>query len=306
MRIFFIILGFVYSTGLEFLSAQRLLTQIGPDTIRIGEHIKIQFDLTDPGNFTVLFPSSKLLCKSPLEEVSPPDIDTLFDDQTSHIRFKLTVTIFDSGFYSIPSVPIYLLSKQGDTTILYTDSSEVWVKTVPVDTAEAFKDIKGPLGPPFDWMEYLPYMIAGLLVLALIILGIWGYKYFKSRQKTLPEERISPAEAALQALNKLENEKLWEQGKDKLYYSHLTDILRRFFNEQLGFEAQDMVSEEILSTLAMKGIDVSWLNRLKQLFYWADMAKFAKAQLKVQDNKGALETAKNFVEQYLHQSKSTT
>ena len=51
---------------------------------------------------------------------------------------------------------------------------------------------------------------------------------------------------ALEKLEKLKEEKLWQQGKLKLYYSELSDITRQYIEQRFYINAMEQVTDEIM------------------------------------------------------------
>lgn len=279
--------------------AQSLTSSISSDTIRIGEPLELRYQLSFPQGSLVLPPSAQTICKEPFEALTSPATDTLSKPDHSALIYTLSVTSFDSGNYVIPAVSFQIF-RGADTLTIYSDSFHVSVLTVPVDTTEAFRDIKGPLAPPFDWRDLLPYLLAALLAALLTFSGIMLWRKYR-RKKTLKTTDIvlTPAEKALQALKNIRMEKLWLTADDKTYYSRLTDVLRIFFEEQFGFKAPEMVSSEIMDALRLQGTATEWMRRLEQLFIAADMAKFAKAKPSEAEKERALQAAEEYVRLYM-------
>ena len=82
----------------------------------------------------------------------------------------------------------------------------------------------------------------------------------------------------------------------KEYYTQLTDALRQYIKERFGFNAMEMTSTEILDRLRENG-DQSMLDELKELFYTADLVKFAKYSTLLNENDMNLVNAINFIDQ---------
>ena len=58
---------------------------------------------------------------------------------------------------------------------------------------------------------------------------------------------IRPAhEIALEELNKLDAEKIWQQGNFKSYHTSLTDIIRMFIEHRWQVNAMELTTDEIL------------------------------------------------------------
>lgn len=275
--------------------AQALLSSVSRDSIRLGERLEVRYEMSFPKGVQVIPPSTQAICRHPFEPLSPPSLDTLSEASRSVLVYALSITSFDSGSYVIPSA-FFQVYHGSDTLTFWTDSFTVRVLTVPVDTTQAFRDIKGPLEPPFDWRDVLPYLIGAALalLLAYTLIILWRRHRHKKAAR-VSEIVLTPAEKALQALHQIRMERLWQTTDDKTFYSRLTDVLRIFFEEQFGFQAPEMVSTEILDALRLKGQAAEWLRRLEQVFRAADMAKFAKGRPSDIEKEGALQTAEEYV-----------
>ncbi|MCS6981332.1 MAG: hypothetical protein N2110_05670 [Flavobacteriales bacterium] len=294
-----LIAGILLAPALIPSWSQTLRTLYSRDSILLGEQVLVTYELSIPGGIRVLLPSEKMICPEPLESVGSVDLDTSQREGNTLISLKLRITAFDSGSFAVPSVPFFLIDPKGDTAMLLSDSFKLHVNTVPVDTTLAFRDIKGPLEPPRDWREYLLYFLGLLCVLLLGGTAWWWYRRRKNRKRVVPEKVLTPAEQALQALETLAAEQLWQKGQEKLYYVRLTEILRTFFQAHFKFPAPEMVSEEILQALRMQGVEASFLQRFRELFTSADMTKFAKGRPLAAENEAAMTTALDFVKLYL-------
>ena len=63
----------------------------------------------------------------------------------------------------------------------------------------------------------------------------------------LLENKIPPYDLAIEKLNKIRQEKLWQQNRHKEYHSQLTDVLREYIDGQFMVPAPEMTSAEILA-----------------------------------------------------------
>lgn len=274
---------------------QVLFSAISRDTIRIGERLEVHFKISYPKGSLVAPPLVQALSRNPFEPLAPLSVDTVSEADRSIMIFTLPLTSFDSGSFVIPSVP-FRIFQGADTLTFWTDSFAVRVLTVPVDTTQAFRDIKGPLTPPWDWRDILPYLSGVVLaILAGLAAVVLWRRYRRKMPAPVPESVLTPAEKALQALQQIRVERLWLTADDKTYYSRLTDVLRLFFEEQFGFKAPEMVTGEIMDALRLRGEASDWLRKLEQVFRAADMAKFAKGRPSETEKEGALQTAEDYV-----------
>jgi hypothetical protein len=99
----------------------------------------------------------------------------------------------------------------------------------------------------------------------------------------------------------LHSERLWQEGKHKLYYSTLTDILRAYIAGVWGVGALEMTSDEILE--AMREVDIPQKQSmdLGDMLRSADLVKFAKAMPEAEENEAAYSAAWEFVNQTMPQ-----
>lgn len=102
---------------------------------------------------------------------------------------------------------------------------------------------------------------------------------------------------AANELDKLKAEKIWQQGREKEFYSKLTDILRRYIYEREGINAMEMTSGEILNNIRQISDVDSVYDNLKQILSTADLVKFAKYKPYPDENDLSMVNAYFFVNQ---------
>jgi len=101
---------------------------------------------------------------------------------------------------------------------------------------------------------------------------------------------------AIEALEKLRNEKLWQNNKHKQYYSGLSDILRTYLAGRFEVGAMEMTTDEIAD--ALREVDIEHKSKMDLLSVLrdADLVKFAKATPEASENELAYDKAFYFVE----------
>jgi hypothetical protein len=147
--------------------------------------------------------------------------------------------------------------------------------------------------------DYVTYGIIALILLALLVwLVVWLVRnYIRNRQSVVkPAPKLPPHVVAIKALEELEHRKLWQNGKHKLYYSTLTDILRLYIEGRWSIAALEMTTDEII--LALRDVEIVGDNRSKLIgiLRTADMVKFAKAIPAPEQNEQAFTHSYYFVE----------
>jgi len=254
--------------------------------ILIGQQTLIRLQVVQPKEAKVNFPNfsveDTLTAKVEIISISKPDTSKADNDRIL-IRQNYLITSFDSGSYVIPPFKFQLIDQD-----FQTNSLTLNVNNVQVNKEEGIKDIKPIYRPPFNWLLFLG--ITGLILLVLILIsgGIYFYIRWKENKPipifTEPEIIIPPHEIALQKLEKIKEEKIWQKGQDKLFYTQLTDVLREYFTERFDIQAMEMTSGEIISALQTDEEAKIILGKLKQILTTSDMVKFAKQQPTIEEN----------------------
>jgi hypothetical protein len=103
---------------------------------------------------------------------------------------------------------------------------------------------------------------------------------------------------ALSELDKIKQEKPWQQGRPKEYHTELTDILREYIERVYNVNSMEMTSEEILENLRNLRFEQknAYLG-LKQILQLADLVKFAKWNATPDEHELSLSNAYLFINQ---------
>ena len=153
--------------------------------------------------------------------------------------------------------------------------------------------------------EVFPWILAVLLAV-LLGLGIW---FFVKRRKTHVDADgnivrgpvIPPYDKAVDDLKRLREEKMWQSGKVKEYFSSLTDIAREYIEGQFGVNAIEMTTDDILEEIKPLHFSKETYNKLKDTMEVADLVKFAKYSASTLESDTALSSMTEFVnESYAH------
>lgn len=253
-----------------------LTVAVDTTTIRIGEQLNYILQIKVDSTAQVIFPEQPLFAPFELLEESP--IDTL-RVQAHYLYTKRYALIqFDSGNYFIPQQQVMVNGFSKIAEII-----PIRVNTVVVDTVkQKMYDIK-PLERVKKNYDDLIIQILWGLALALIIIGVlYGY-LFQKRRKELRERERPPFDRAIEELRALENESPSVQEEYKSYYSRLTDIVRRYLEEEAKIDALESTSEELLIKLELRkdagtlDLNRETLKRLRAVLQNADLVKFAKS-----------------------------
>jgi hypothetical protein len=269
------------------------------DTTRIliGDQVNLWLLLEHSQGLKVEFPTTGDSIAGKIEVLSASKPDTIGKmNRIWKIRQRLVVTSFDTGFYVIPP---FTFRFNNNLDSIQTHALPLEVLGMPVDTTKGITDIKLPYEIKVTFLEILPYIIVGLLLLTIIILYIRRLRKKKQLpdviEKTAPP--LIPAHLiALEQLDELVREKLWQQGKIKLYYSRLTDIIRQYIELRFGVPAMEETTEDIVRDFTREGhIKESIRKDLKALLELADLVKFAKLHPLAEEHEASQQSAYDFV-----------
>ncbi|MCC7231307.1 MAG: hypothetical protein IT242_00030 [Bacteroidia bacterium] len=267
-------------------------------SIRIGEQIHLSLIAKSDGTSKIIFPAIPDSLHG-LDVVKRSLIDTAASpDRKSFVYTQhFTVTSFDSGFYVIEPFHFAVATSHGSYDTLSTEATLISVKTVPVDTTKDIRDIKATMDVPFNWMDLIPYLI-GVIALVVIVYFIVREMRKRSGIPAVPVvrlPRIPPHQAALDALRKIESEKLWQQGLVKEYHSAVTDTLRTYIERRFEIPAMESTTDEIMEHFGNNPLHENETIRLRKLLMLADMVKFAKAIPLGSENDQSMKDAIEFV-----------
>ena len=280
--------------------AQQTLIDVKVDTadILIGEQTTLHVTVTTDPNRRIIIPLPSDTLMTGVEVLSVSEADSTVTDGRLIIRRDILVTSFDSSLYLLPP---FVAIDGGDT--IESNQVALKVSTVPVDVdnPEQFYDIKDVWQPPFVLADYYSW-IFGILS-ALFIICVIGYLVQRYRRHRLEapvkpaEPELPPYEVAIRELDTIKDQKLWQQGLNKEYYTQVTDTLRRYISRRYGVNAMEKTSEEILAIIERETDERSVYDTLRQVLRLSDYVKFAKLHPLPDENDESMRNAYLFVNQ---------
>ena len=285
-------------SGLAF--GQTVEQRIDSLQMLIGQQTILHLKATAPKGAKVVMPYFK-----PQDQIIPGievvelngDTSQVGDDQMVVTR-DYTITSFDENVYAIPALNVKIDGKN-----FHGNPLALKVLTVPVDTVHPnqFYPPKTVQDNPFLWSEWS--FAFWLSLLMIIICG--AMLYLRNRlKKNKPIitririiRRVPAHEKALKEINDIkQHHTTSNQETQKEYYTHLTNALREYIVSRFGFNAMEMTSSEIIENLRASG-DQKMIDELRMLFSTADLVKFAKYEIPMNENDANLVNAINFIDQ---------
>jgi len=270
----FFCLGLLFNLSIDAQSFEEIKVAVDSTEFKIGEQINFHIQIKADSLSQVQFSEQPNF--APFELLEDFPLDTLRSQTHYLFNKKYSLIQFDSGNYWIPKQKI---SINGVPKI--TDSISIRINTVLVDTLkQPLFDIK-PLIPQKRGYKKLVRQIAfSFFVVALLV--ALGFIFFRLRKK-LEEKRkeLPPFDRALLELKALEEVRPRLQEEYKDYYSKLTDVVRRYLEEEANVTALESTSRELLNKLELLkdsgklDLDNETLRSLKRVLENADLVKFA-------------------------------
>jgi cbb3-type cytochrome oxidase subunit 3 len=275
----------------------QVTSAIDSTNIKIGEEIKYTIQVEADTTDVVVFPEGQTFM--PLEVIESYKVDTTFAQAKYRLIKKYGLTQFDSGSYTIPQQRVLINNKQ-----FLTDSVRIEIQDVVVDTTkQRMFDIKPPVAVknvPFDFIKLLYWLIPILLLIA-----VGAYIFFRRKKKREAEEKqLPPYEEAIVALKNLDNSQLLKENKSKEYYSHLTEIVKRYLDREVDDAALESTTDELIERLQLHkdaghfDFDTETIRHLDQILKRADLVKFAKMQQEV----GQAQADRNTIEEIINET----
>ena len=294
---FFAVMLFLTGNIFAQLNAE-VTTAVDSTQVKIGEQINLILQVKTDSLSMVEFAEEPLFLPFEIIEESP--IDTLRAQQHYLYTKRYALIQFDSGAYWIPRQKIVV-----DGFSKFSDSIAIEVATVKVDTVQQpLFDIK-PIQTVERSYNHLIKNILLVFVFSLLLSILYVLiRQYKKKKAALLEE-IPPFDRAIQELKALENELPQAQEEYKQYYSKLTDVVRRYLEEEADIDALESTSDELLDKLELRkdagtlDLSLETLNNLKKVLQNADLVKFARSAPAI----GIATTDRAMVEQVVIETK---
>lgn len=266
----------------------------------MGRTTPLHLELVAPENPEghLLIPKDSMCDKVEILKLLKADTTQLGNGRIE-IKQDIILQSFDSGVYRMNPI-MYVV---GNDTFR---SNRLVLKVYPVDidSLETIHDYADVADIDRSFIDYLPDFVVdyGLWILALIIvLGGGAYAYYLLRNRKNPfaapaPKPVPPYEKAIDELNRLRSEKLCESGREKEFYTRLTDILRIYLQGRFGINAMEMTSTQIRQTVNSNEETRLSKENMDRVLEIADFVKFAKVRPLPDDNVRAFSSAMQFVE----------
>lgn len=237
---------------------------------------------------------------TPLEIKSASQFSWSKTSGQNTIRDTIILSFWDTGIFEIPHPTINTSDSLVD--INYFQSPLLLVsfphQIENPDTSSLILPINDIIREEKNLKDYLSLF----LLLLSVIFAILLYLYFKNKKTKqiieAPTEIVLPAQLiALDKLDEIKKEALWEKNEIKAYQSQLTFTIREYLENRFRINALESTTDEITKELKVTNIDNTLLTDLSEILQIADLVKFAKANPPEDLHEQFLNKAYNFVDQ---------
>lgn len=193
--------------------------------------------------------------------------------------FRVTLTVFETGRYTVPPIAIRFKDPKGKSGVVYTEKWTVDVFSVLGQEGskgpEDIRPLKDPESLETSAQRRLRWILWTLGGLALAFLTLAGWLGWRRYQAWL-EERKPAHQRALEALDRLEKQQFIVSGQPKLYYEGLSDILKTYLHRRYAAGSPDLTTREYLSAIEAHPQASGAADAAKEVLVAADLVKFAR------------------------------
>ena len=181
------------------------------------------------------------------------------------IQKSWIVTAWDSGFVDLPGLQIQKVpTRTNGKNELVVHAEIIEVKWT---TSERIR-------------RALPYIIALIILLAILGLGYYFYKKYRNKlqgiSKAKPEVVLPPHIIALEKLENLKVRESWLKGDEKTFQVDLSQIIRAYIDKRFGVSSLDKTSSEAICIIRLLDISEAHKMSLNSALMLGDQIKFAK------------------------------
>ena len=274
---------------------------IDSTTLYIGDQTDLHLRATCEASLQVQMPLLEEQLIPGIEIVDRTMIDTtiLKDGRVQYNQY-LTLTSFADSLFYIAPLPFV----SGHDTVWSEPLTLNVVQPFEMDSTDlAITDIKGIYKAPIWWWGILRWV---LLAIAIVGIGIGGYYLITYLKKRTSHEEVAAAaeplrpaeEIALEKLDIIREQKIWQTGQVKEYHTQLTDVVREYIDRRFDVSSTEQTSDETLRAMRQPLKEQKDLyEQLRKMLTLADLVKFAKWTTTPDENELSLRSAYAFVKE---------
>lgn len=215
---------------------------------------------------------------------APPQVTRVANGRTRY-TFRYRITAFRVGDLVFPPISVAYQSPAGVPGVAPTTEIPIVVTSV-VQPGEATDDIK-PAKPQLRLPNAAPQIpqLAIQAALALVVLVVLGLLIRQTRRAAgrrprvgeMEEGLLTPAQRALQELNRVASLGLPEKGRYAEHYALLSQTLRAYVRDRFGLSAGERTPRELREDMLRAGIDRTEIATIYEILREGESARFHRA-----------------------------
>jgi hypothetical protein len=285
-----VLISFLVLLSLSY--AQEISTTFSQKNVFAGQVFDILFEMELDGNLEIKkdsVPPTVICLRSKADQKFPDSIPLEIFGQLNDTVLKiqgkwfwqrsLSAMALDTGYLILPPQKITLANQDylSQANLLHVGLIPEQKDLELYDIEEHFSELPAK---PFNFSEWLK---ANFIWLIVVILLVFVIIYLLNRKKNGTEtEEVIPLtaeEKAIQAIQALQAEKVWQTGEMKSHFVELSGILKNYLDEVHPQNFQEKTSSEIVLLLKQLGIPGPEAERWSFLLNVSDMVKFAQSNV---------------------------
>ncbi len=259
---------------LQGQSPVQLDSQVDLPQVTVGDLIRFTLTVTAVPGVEVELPEPELDLGE--FEVLGQEVAGPVEEEGNRVwTVAYTLALYETGSFEIPPVPVGYRGDGIQAGSVRTQEHSIRVESTLSDDSKDILDIKGPLEIPRSLWSLWPWFAAALGLAALILL------YLRRRGGEAPsavsrKPRLPPYDEAYQALCRLRDSGLPEEGQLKPYFTRLSEIIRRYLERRYPIQAMESTTTQVLDQLRKMALALDKLQLFRDFFPCCDLVKFAK------------------------------
>lgn len=272
---------------------------VTPHVVTVGEPITVRVTITHETDCHVGDVSLGDLSEL-LQQVGTPEISPSEDQSDGSVleTWQTKLVAFDTGDIELPDVSAPWITSDG-----FSGEARASLGTLTVETVLPLGAIPSDpmsLHGPFMMDVEGPNWIWPTVIALAVLVAAWFLwrRLRRPKDVEVPDHprRVRPAhELALEDLDAIEQSSLIEEGKLRIFFFSLTDIVRVYFEREFHIGAPEMTSHELLEALTAASFPADLCGQISKWIGACDLVKFASQQPRPDHCKNAIAMARKIV-----------
>ena len=259
--------------------APRLEAEVSAAEVRLGDPVSLRLRVERPASSRSLFPElpEQLGPWVVRSRSAPTTRAAAGGSEVDERRYELAAYALDAG--PIPALEVLVIAA-ADTARL--SSAAIPMRIVSArdpEEGDALRAIKPPMAIPGG----IPLWLAGVLAAVAAALAAWlASRFLRPRDRPAPAAAPAPPAPVdyEREFARIAESGLLQRGAVKLYYTRLSEVMRRFIEDRLSVDGPDRTTSEIAADLrrAPAPPDAGTREGIIGFLEAADLVKFARAE----------------------------